>query len=151
MFDPDLPEFFPIAGCLLGSSRKGCRPGDRRGRQARGSRPGKRLPEPPGLQTGRSLATSLGRDPAAEAQGWALGRPLAQRASQESPVIPASRQQSCLPPCELPAPMAISKPKVWPSPGDAATTKATSGPFFSLGVPPQLKRLNSPAQPMWQG
>lgn len=68
VFDPDLSEFSPIVSCLLGSFSTA--PARGQVRQAdRVYRPRKRLPRPPGLQTGRSLASILGRDPAAEAQG----------------------------------------------------------------------------------
>lgn len=71
IFDPDLSAFSPDGGLFS----QLLTPWGQVRQAGWGHRPVKRLPRPPGLQTGRSLASILGRDPAAEAQGWALACP----------------------------------------------------------------------------
>lgn len=51
------------------------------------------------------------------------------------PSIPAAKPPASLASCQLPLPPPKPNVRVWPSLGDASTTKAKPRPFFSLGFP----------------
>lgn len=83
------------------------------------------------------LCKFLCGDPDAQASGWALGLPQAQRASQYCPVILSSQQQNHLSLYELPV-----SPQPSPARAEGVSFtrgcydhQASSGPFLSLSFP----------------